>query len=375
MAKAVVIRKTLSTYKELPNCIEVFKLPETLKPHEVEIDIRAIAMNFADYLSVTGAYQVPLPLPATPGMDFSGQIQRVGSAVTNVSIGQRVYGGNISARDLAAGRASAVGGGGWSQVAVMPARYVKPFPDNISYVQASMLSTTYGTAHYALKYEGRVQPGEVVLVHAAAGALGLAAVQVAKALCAVVIGTASSEAKLAVARSSGADYTVNYVEQDFVSVVKDILKKEGRSKVDVVFDPVGLPVQSSKLMGFHSRLLVLGFTAWNNASTTAHPPGETPGKLPTLAVNRLLVKHASVIGIYLFSCADEMPELMATVQREVYEALEAGIYNPVVYPKVLEGLESISDGLDMTLNRGCHGKVCVALKPMTAVPPSRRSKL
>ena len=333
--------------------------------------VRAVAVNFADNLVLQGRYQIKAPLPFTPGYDWSGVVIRVGDAVTHVAPGDRVFGGTISAAAHASGRGSGPGRGGMSELAVVPADFVRPFPSRVSFAQASMLGTTYGTAHYALKYEARLQRGEVCLVHAAAGALGLAACQVAKALGAVVVATASSDAKLAIARErGGADICINYRrETDWVRAVKAALSEHtgaASTLVDVAFDPVGLPTQCTKLMGYHSRLLVLGFTGWNAQAPGADqvpvgPPGEAGGTLPTLALNRLLVKHCSVIGIYLFAFADREPDAVSRMWLEINDALESGAYDPVVFDRELRGLEKIGQALELTTDRTSYGKVVVLL--------------
>jgi NADPH2:quinone reductase len=143
-----------------------------------QIAMGAIAVNFADHLMLRGQYQIRSPLPHTPGSDFAGTVTRVGSGVASLKVGDRVSGGTLSGKDHASGRGLGVGRGGFGEVAVLPEDHLRVCPPDISLAQASMLGTTYGTAHYALRYEARLQPGEVCLVHAAAGALGLAACQV-----------------------------------------------------------------------------------------------------------------------------------------------------------------------------------------------------
>lgn len=203
-------------------------------------------------------------------------------------------------------------------------------------------------------------------------------------------------AKLDIARRyGGADIAINYRDENWVDAVRKAL---GGKTVDIVFDPVGLPASSSKLMGssrpyflynaflpqskdqalpelprYHSRLLVLGFTGWNNdagLSGEPGPHGETGGRgnLPLLALNRLLVKHCSVIGIYLFAFADAEPELAAQMWREISEGLEVRVYQPVVYTTLSGGLAALPKALSLTMNRETYGKVVVGFE-------SQRSQL
>eukprot|EP00035_Acanthoeca_spectabilis_P020754 m.434468 g.434468 ORF g.434468 m.434468 type:complete len:379 (+) comp17721_c0_seq1:72-1208(+) len=370
--RAVVLRKFMSDpNSELAGAIETVPLPTTLIGTEVEIKMVAMAVNFADNLVLRGKYQIRPPLPYTPGTDFAGVVTRVGPNVTHLKLGDRVSGGTISGRNYVSGRGLGVARGGFAEDAVLPEDHLRKVPATISHAQAAMVGTTYGTAHYALKYEAKVKPDEVCLIHAAAGALGLAACQVAKACGATVVATAGSLAKLDVARRyGGADIAINYRDENWVDAVRKAL---GGKTVDIVFDPVGLPASSSKLMGYHSRLLVLGFTGWNNdagLSGEPGPHGETGGRgnLPVLALNRLLVKHCSVIGIYLFAFADAEPELAAQMWREISEGLEVRVYQPVVYTTLSGGLAALPKALSLTMNRETYGKVVVGFE-------SQRSQL
>lgn len=218
--RAVVLRKFMSDpNSELVDAIETVPLPTTLIGTEVEVSgystsgatllsartheayprtrnqadllartndwethtqikMVAMAVNFADNLVLRGKYQIRPPLPYTPGTDFAGVVTRVGPNVTHLKVGDRVSGGTISGRNYVSGRGLGVARGGFAEDAVLPEDHLRKVPATISHAQAAMVGTTYGTAHYALKYEAKVKPGEVCLIHAAAGALGLAACQV-----------------------------------------------------------------------------------------------------------------------------------------------------------------------------------------------------
>jgi NADPH2:quinone reductase len=345
-------------------------MPETLADNEVEVDVRAVAVNFAENLMVRGLYQIKPPLPYNPGQDWAGQIMRVGRNVRNVMPGEHVFGGTISGVEIAQGGSNSIGRGGYSERLVCPSHYVRKFPPNISFDQACMIGTTYATAHYALAYEAKVQPGEVVLVHAAAGALGLAACQVAKSMGATVIATASSADKLEVARTRGrADVCINYKQdENWVDAIKKVTSRDGmKGLVDVCFDPVGLAMETSKVMGYHSRLLVLGFTGWNSQDGIEGRQG-----LPQFAVNRLLVKHCSLIGIYLYNFADNEPELCARMWEEVYAKLQSGAYDPVVFGS-LDGLHRVAEAFEMVQERGTYGKVTI--RPAGTVAAEKKARL
>jgi NADPH2:quinone reductase len=355
MPHAVVIRKWLTSPSELNECIETFELPETIADDEVEVAVKAVAVNFAENLMVQGLYQIKPPLPYNPGSDWAGEIIRVGKNVRNVAPGDRVFGGTIRGSEIALGYG--VGRAGYAERLICPFHFVRKFPSNISFDQASMLCTTYATAHYALIYEAKIQPGDVVLVHASAGALGLAACQVAKSVGATVIATASTKEKLEVARiRGGADFCINYKEGDWVGAIKKATAdREGlkRGLVDVCFDPVGLAMETSKVMGYHSRLLVLGFTGWNSQDGLDGQQG-----LPQFAVNRLLVKHCSLIGIYLYNFADNEPELCAQMWEELFAKIESGAYDPVVFDS-FDGLNNVAKAFELVQQRETYGKVTI----------------
>jgi len=248
---------------------------------------------------------------------------------------------------------------------VVPADQLRAVPDRLTDAQASMLGTTYGTAHYALLHEGKLNRGDVCVVHAAAGALGLAACQVAKAHGAIVVATAGSDAKLLVAKEKGsADAAVCYRDAGWVDAVKAALPE---GKADIIFDPVGLPTASTKWMGYHSRLLVLGFTGWNAPDGAAlpvvGPPGEVGGRndLPTIALNRLLVKHCSVVGVYLYAFVDADPEAAAAMWADISAHLQSGAYDPVVYRTVPGGLDALPAALRLAASREVYGKVVLGM--------------
>ena len=191
-------------------------------PGEIRLGIHAAGVNFADTLMIGGTYQVKPPLPFSPGLEVAGEVLEVGDGVTHLKPGDRV--------------AALAGYGGFAEEVVLPAERTLPIPDQMSFPQAAAFAVAYGTSHVALTHRAQLQAGEVLLVHGAAGGVGLTAVELGKLLGATVIATASTSAKLEVAAQYGADHLINYTKEDFRTKVKELTNGKG---ADVIFDPVG----------------------------------------------------------------------------------------------------------------------------------------
>jgi NADPH2:quinone reductase len=237
-------------------------------PGQVLIDVKAIGCNFPDILIVQGKYQMKPSLPFSPGHEVAGTALAVGAGVTRVHQGQRVF--------------AMIELGAYAERAVADDTRVFAIPDTMSYEEAAAFALVNQTSYSALVHRAQMQPGEWLLVHAAAGGVGLAAVQLGKALGARVIATAGTDAKLEIARQSGADVLVDYRTEDWVERVKRVTDGHG---ADVIYDPVGGDVfdGSSKCIAFEGRLLVVGFAG---------------GRIPSIAANRILLKNMSVVGVH-----------------------------------------------------------------------------
>lgn len=247
-------------------------------PGEVRVRVRAAAVNFPDLLQTRGEYQHKPPLPFIPGMEVAGEVEALGEGVTGFKVGDAVVGG---ARV-----------GGFSDFAVSPAIALRQKPEQLSFAQAAGYGTAYLTAYVALVRRARLEPGEWVLVHGAAGGVGLAAVDLAKVLGARVIAASASDAKLAVIQSEyDVDAAVN-VTGGFREKVKEITGGHG---ADVIYDPVGGDVfdESTRCIAFDGRLLSIGFTS---------------SRLPTLPVNIALIKGFSVMGVRAGEYGRRFPE-------------------------------------------------------------------
>ncbi len=294
-------------------------------PGEVAIDVAAAGVNFADTLMVTGKYQEKPELPFTPGLELAGRVTALGAGVTGVAPGDRVIG--------------LVDRGAFAEVALVRADEVYPIPDSMDFDVAAGFPITYGTAHGALVWRAELKPGETLLVHGAAGGVGLAAVDVGKALGAEVIATAGGPEKLEIARAHGADHLVDYRSEDIRERVKALTGGRG---ADVVFDPVGGEVfmASLRAVAWGGRLLVIGFAA---------------GKVPEIPANLLLVKNLAVLGLYWGAYRQKAPALL----RAQFETLTGWYAEGRLAPLVSHRLDLAEAGraLDLLLTRKATGKV------------------
>jgi len=235
---------------------------------EVVVDVRAAGVNFPDVLTIQGKYQMRPLLPFTPGNEFAGVVRAVGPGVTAFAPGQRVIGFTRT--------------GAFAEQALAPVGALLPMPADMDFDVAAALTLTYGTAYHALADRGAVQPGETILVLGASGGVGLAAIEVGKALGARVIAAASSDEKLAVCAAHGADALINYERGEFRDAIRTAT--DGRGP-DVIVDPVGDKYSEPALrsIAWRGRHLVIGFAA---------------GGIPTVPWNLMLLKGASVVGVF-----------------------------------------------------------------------------
>ncbi len=309
---------------------EVLALVETddpvAGPGEVLVRVAAVAANFPDVLLCRGQYQVKPELPFTPGVEFAGTVVALGEGVTAFEVGQRVVGGMI---------------GVLSELAAVPARDVHPAPEALSDVQAAGLMVAYQTAYFALHRRARLQAGEWLLVHAAAGGVGAATVQLGVAAGARVIAVVGSEAKADVARAAGAEEVLIRGVDDLPARVKEITAGHG---ADVVFDPVGGAAfdASTRCIAFEGRIVVIGFAS---------------GEIPQLKTNIALVKNFAVLGLYWGLYSERRPDLVI----EAHEALTALAASGGIHPVVDEVVpfESAPDAIEKLAGGSTVGRVVV----------------
>jgi NADPH:quinone reductase len=294
-------------------------------PGQVLVETRAAGCNFPDILMVQGKYQVKPPHPFSPGHEIAGVVRAVGPGVTRVRAGQRVI-ANLE-------------WGGYAERAVTSAERVHPIPDAMPFDQAAAFYVVYQTGYSALVRRAALQPGEWLLVHGAAGGVGLAAVQLGKALGARVIATAGTKDKLEIARQSGADVLIDYGTEDWVERVKAVTGGEG---ADVIYDPVGGDVfdGSTKCIAFEGRILTIGFAG---------------GRIPTLAINRVLLKNFSVVGVHWGYYQRRGSPLVQEWMDALLKLYEQGRIRPVVYRSY--PLREAAAALGALSARESYGKV------------------
>jgi NADPH2:quinone reductase len=280
------------TWKELPT-------PEP-KTGEVRVAIRAASLNFPDLLIVQNKYQMKPPLPFVPGSEYAGVVDAVGAGVTHLKLGDAV---------------AAFGGtGGFGTHAVVNAGLVMPLPPGFAFDDAAAFILTYGTTHHALLDRGALKAGETVLVLGAAGGVGTAAIQIAKAIGARVIAAASSDEKCALCRELGADATINYSTANIRDELKALTDGKGP---DVVYDPVGgdLAEPVFRSIAWRGRYLVVGFAQ---------------GGIPALPLNLALLKGASIVGVFWGEFARREPKGNAKALGELAQWYAQGKVKPVI---------------------------------------------
>jgi NADPH2:quinone reductase len=267
---------------------------------QVLVAIQAASLNFPDLLIVQNKYQIKPPLPFVPGAEYAGVVQAVGEGVTHLSVGDSV--------------ACLSGTGGFGTHTLAPAALCMPLPPGFSAVDGAAFIMTYATSHHALMDRAQLQAGETVLVLGAAGGVGTAAIQIAKAAGARVIAAASSDEKCALCTRLGADASINYSRQNLRDELKTLTGGKGP---DVVYDPVGgdYTEQAFRAIAWRGRYLVVGFAA---------------GPIPALPLNLPLLKGASVVGVFWGDFARREPAANAAMMRELAGWYAQGRIKPVI---------------------------------------------
>jgi len=298
-------------------------------PGEVRIAIRAAGVNFVDVLTAAGGYQVKPALPFIPGTEFAGVIDAIGEGVTGRKVGDRVSGSGF--------------GGGYAEYAIRAAASTSPIPDTMNFVDGATFRVSSSTSYYALVQRAQLQPGETVLVLGAAGAVGLAAIQIAKALGARVIATASNEAKRQLARESGADQAIDNAAADWRDQIKALTGGKG---VDVVVDPVGgdATERAFRSLAWKGRHLVIGFAA---------------GAIPRLPTNLALLKGAQLVGVDIRQFGIFEPETSAANQQAVLKLHAEGKLWPVITERL--PLTDFRDAMQRTASGAVAGRIVLEI--------------
>jgi NADPH2:quinone reductase len=292
---------------------------------QVVVSVKAAGVNFPDTLIIQGKYQFKPEVPFSPGGEVAGVVKAVGEGVSGWKPGDRVI--------------AAATWGGFAEELLTDAERLIPLVDKMDYVPASAFILTYGTSYHALKDRAQLKPGETLLVLGASGGVGLAAVQLGKAMGAHVIAAASSDSKLDVCRQNGADEVINYASDDLRTRIKALTAGKG---VDVIYDPVGGPYSEPALrdMAWNGRFLVVGFAA---------------GDIPKIPLNLALLKGCSIVGVFWGAFTKNEVERNRANNAELMQMYLDGKVKPHIhatYP-----LERATEALNEVMNKRVSGKV------------------
>ena len=293
---------------------------------QVLVRVAACGLNFGDLLMIKGSYQEKPPLPYTLGMELSGTVEEVGVDVTNMRVGQRLV--------------SYAGIGGLAEYAALPSQICLPIPDSMNMVDAAAFPVAYGTAHLALGFKARLQPGERLVVLGASGGVGLTGIELGKLMGAEVIAVARGPKKLQIAKEMGAEHLIDSETADLHNSISAL------GGADVVYDPVGGDQFTAAMRATNpnGRLIPLGFAS---------------GIIPEIRANHLLVKNLSVIGYWWGGYAKTNPKILNDSLATLLEWYAEGKIKPHV-SNVLS-LDDAQEGLELLRARKATGKIVVKL--------------
>jgi NADPH2:quinone reductase len=296
---------------------------------EVVVSIKAASLNFPDVLIIQNRYQFKPPLPFSPGSELSGVVKEIGEGVKNVKPGDKVIAFTTF--------------GAFAEEVKTESGRLLPMPEGMSYAEAASFVLTYGTTDHALRDRGKLQAGETLLVLGAAGGVGVAALEIGKALGARVIACASSDEKLAVCRQHGADETINYASEDLRERIKALTGGKG---VDVIYDAVGgqYTEPAFRSIAWRGRHLVIGFAA---------------GDIPKLPLNLALLKGAAVVGVFWGDFTRREPKLFAESAGQLARWYREGKLKPHV--SATFPLAQAADAMNLLASRKAKGKVVVTI--------------
>ncbi len=294
---------------------------------EVVVSVKAASVNFPDVLIIENKYQFKPPLPFSPGSELAGLVKEVGAGVTSVRPGDRVMAFTVH--------------GAFAEEVKLDAHRVLRMPDSMDFPTAAALLLTYGTMEHGLRDRGGVAPGDTVLVLGASGGIGIASIEIAKALGARVIACASSDDKLAACREHGADAVINYTTEDLRARIKELTDGRG---ADVIVDPVGGPFTEPALrsIAWRGRLLVVGFAA---------------GEIPKIPLNLTLLKGCAIVGVFWGDFLRREPEAFAASVERLGQWHAEGKINPHIsgtFP-----LARAADAIKLMAERKVIGKLVI----------------
>lgn len=331
------MKALMSTRVGPPETLELLDAPDPVAGEgEVVIAVKAAGVNFPDALMCEDKYQFKPPRPFSPGGEIAGVIESVGPGVTHVKPGQRVIG--------------SIGSGGFAEKVKAPAGRTLPIPDSMPFDEASAFILTYGTSYYGLKDRGQLKPGETVLVLGAAGGVGVAAVELSKAMGARVVAAVSSAEKAKFAKDCGADETVIYpaagMSKHESKELAEAFKKACGGGADIVYDAVGGDYCEPALraMNWNGRYLVIGF----------------PAGIPAPPLNLTLLKSSSIVGVFWGASVAREPKLHEQNTRELFKLYSEGKIRPRVSKryKLADGGQAIRALMDRTAT----GKLVIVME-------------
>lgn len=302
-------------------------------PQQVLVDVHAAGVNFPDLMVIAGTYQTLPQLPFTPGKECAGVVSRVGEGVTTLKRGDRVT--------------ALMGHGAFAEQVVLDEKSAHAIPLEMSFPEAAALNLTYLTAHFALVARAQLKPGEIVLVTGAAGGVGLAAVQIAKALGATVLAAVSSPEKAAAAKASGADHIIDVSVPNLRNGLRDqVFAVTDRHGADVIVDQVGGDVFDASLRAaaWEARIVLIGFAS---------------GRIPEIKAGYILVKNIGVMGLHIGDYRDRQPEKFRRAREQLFDWYRAGRIRPHVmaaYP-----WQDFLAALNVVKNRQAIGKVVLTM--------------
>lgn len=330
------MKAILSKAPGLPDTLVLEDVPSPVaKPGEVVVSIKAVGVNFPDFLIIQDMYQFKPPRPFSPGGEISGVVKLVGEGVTTLKIGDKVFG--------------SIGSGGMAEEVATPASRMTPMPEGMPFDEAAAFLMTYGTSHYALKDRAHIKPGEKLLVLGAAGGVGLAAVELGRAMGAHVIAAASTQEKVDFAISKGAHqgfvYPENPLSKEQQKAFSDQIKAIGGGGVDVIYDGVGgdYAEPAVRALNWEGRFLVIGF----------------PAGIPKLPLNLTLLKNCQVVGVFWGAFVARDPKAHAENLADLFRLYKEGAIRPHVSNTYR--LDQAAEAIKELSERRAKGKVVIAL--------------
>ena len=302
----------------------------TVDDNSVRVEIYASGVNFPDVLIVQGKYQYKPPFPFSPGSEVAGIISEIGKNVKSLKVGDRVM--------------AVTGHGAFAEEICVPEDKITLVPESMDFITAASMSLTYGTSSYALFQRANIKENDVVLIHGATGGVGITAIEISKAVGAKVIATASTDEKLKIAKEYGADYCINYSQNEFKDKVKEYTDGKG---ANIIYDPVGGEVfnQSLRCIAWNGIILVIGFASGTIASA--------PTNLP-------LLKNCSIVGVFWGAWREREPNGHNLNMEKILKWWKENKVKPKV-SKVFN-LEDTKYALQALINREVIGKAVIKVR-------------